>query len=229
MARGVRFDGTGSSPPTETLSMLPGRVLSADESCRQDVARPHGDEPGGRVPSRQFLRLNLAPRNSAFPCQSSVLALQSLTGRDPSMHSPKPHKARRLVIVGLFCLLVYGGVIGVNRYFTGMALAAMASMSAPTASVSVAEVRSQTWPDQIDAVTTLEAPREPADRADLRHRYPCAVRIRPDGRAGTIAGTAERSCRWCSPAASAEYCSASSHSPMMRDFVKGLDIIELGY
>jgi membrane fusion protein (multidrug efflux system) len=73
------------------------------------------------------------------------------------MHSPKPHKARRLVIVGLFCLLVYGGVIGVNRYFTGMALAAMASMSAPTASVSVAEVQSQSWPEQIDAVGTLEA------------------------------------------------------------------------
>jgi membrane fusion protein, multidrug efflux system len=73
------------------------------------------------------------------------------------MHSPKPHKARRLVIVGLFCLLVYGGVIGVNRYFTGMALAAMASMPEPTASVSVAEVQSQAWPEQIYAVGTLEA------------------------------------------------------------------------
>lgn len=73
------------------------------------------------------------------------------------MSAPKPHKVRRLVIVGLFCLLVYGGVIGANRYFGGMALAAMAQMPKPTASVSVAKVQEQTWRQHISAVATLDA------------------------------------------------------------------------
>jgi membrane fusion protein (multidrug efflux system) len=62
-----------------------------------------------------------------------------------------------VIYVVLFCLLVYGGVIGVNRYFGSKALAAMASAPPPAASVATTQARTEHWPEQIDAVATLEA------------------------------------------------------------------------
>ena len=73
------------------------------------------------------------------------------------MASRKHQAARRVVYVVLFCLLVYGGVIGVNRYFGSKALAAMAAAPPPTASVAVAQAQKRSWPEQIDAIADLQS------------------------------------------------------------------------
>ena len=73
------------------------------------------------------------------------------------MASRKTRLARRILFMCLFIALIYGGVIGFNRFIGGKILAAMASMPAPTVSVSVTRAQTRTWPDELQAVGSLSA------------------------------------------------------------------------
>lgn len=73
------------------------------------------------------------------------------------MASRKTRLARRILFMCLFIALIYGGVIGFNRFIGGKILAAMASMPAPTVSVSVTRAQTRTWPDELEAVGSLSA------------------------------------------------------------------------
>lgn len=73
------------------------------------------------------------------------------------MASRKFRLARRITFMLIFILVIYGGVIGFNRFMGAKILEAMASMPKPVASVSVATAQNQTWPDQVRAVGSLKA------------------------------------------------------------------------
>ncbi|APZ43202.1 efflux RND transporter periplasmic adaptor subunit [Acidihalobacter ferrooxydans] len=57
----------------------------------------------------------------------------------------------------IFVIIVYGGVIGFNRFITGKFLSAMASMPPPAVGVSVAKAKAQTWAEKLQATASLSA------------------------------------------------------------------------
>lgn len=73
------------------------------------------------------------------------------------MSSRKTHLVHRIIYMLLFITLVYGGVIGFNRFMGAKILEAMASMPQPAVSVSVASAKSQTWSEELRAVASLQA------------------------------------------------------------------------
>lgn len=73
------------------------------------------------------------------------------------MASPKAHLTRRLVILGLFIAVVYGGVIGFNRFIGAMIHKAMASAPAPVINVTTAKAENRTWAEQLQVVASLKA------------------------------------------------------------------------
>lgn len=73
------------------------------------------------------------------------------------MASRKTRFARRIVFMLAFIAVIYGGVIGLNRFMGAKFLQAMAAMPRPMVSVSVAKAQVQTWPQELQAVATLTA------------------------------------------------------------------------
>ncbi len=63
----------------------------------------------------------------------------------------------RLIVVTLFIAVVYGGVIGFNRFIGAMIHKAMAAAPAPVVNVSTAKAESRTWAEQLKAVAGLKA------------------------------------------------------------------------
>ncbi|MEJ2480441.1 MAG: hypothetical protein P8Y78_09745, partial [Acidihalobacter sp.] len=57
----------------------------------------------------------------------------------------------------VFVAVIYGGVIGFNRFMGAKILQAMASAPPPTVTVSVAQARQQAWTNELQAVATLKA------------------------------------------------------------------------
>lgn len=73
------------------------------------------------------------------------------------MASRKKRLALRIVIMFAFIAVVYGGVIGLNRYMGAKILAAIAAMPPPKVSVSVAKATAQTWANELQATADLQA------------------------------------------------------------------------
>lgn len=73
------------------------------------------------------------------------------------MASRKTRLARRIIFMLVFVAVIYGGVIGFNRFMGAKILEAMASAPPPTVTVSVAQAKQQTWSNELQAVATLKA------------------------------------------------------------------------
>jgi len=73
------------------------------------------------------------------------------------MTAPKVHFKLRLIVLLFFVAIVYGGVIGFNRFISSMIHKAMASAPAPVVSVTTAKAKSAVWPEQLKAVSSLKA------------------------------------------------------------------------
>ncbi len=73
------------------------------------------------------------------------------------MASPKAHFKRRVVIMVLFIAVVYGGVIGFNRFIGAMIHKAMAAAPAPMISVTTSKAQNLTWAERLQAVASLKA------------------------------------------------------------------------
>ncbi|MEJ2378780.1 MAG: hypothetical protein P8Y71_26490, partial [Pseudolabrys sp.] len=73
------------------------------------------------------------------------------------MTSPKVHPKLRIFIMLLLIVLVYGGVIGFNRFVGAMIQKAMASAPPPVVNVTTAKAKPMTWAEQLRAVGSLKA------------------------------------------------------------------------
>lgn len=65
--------------------------------------------------------------------------------------------ARRTILMLIFVVVVYGGVIGTHMIMARKILAAMAAAPPPTVNVSVAQAKRETWPNLLQAVASLKA------------------------------------------------------------------------
>jgi membrane fusion protein, multidrug efflux system len=73
------------------------------------------------------------------------------------MASRKTRLAFRIFFMLVFVAVIYGGVIGLNRFMGAKFLAAMASAPPPAVTVSVSEAKQHTWVNELQAVATLKA------------------------------------------------------------------------
>lgn len=73
------------------------------------------------------------------------------------MASSKARLARRLVFMILFIAVVYGGVIGLNRFKGAKKHEAMAAAPAPVMNVVATEAVEATWAEELQAVASLKA------------------------------------------------------------------------
>ena len=73
------------------------------------------------------------------------------------MASRKTRLARRIIFMLVFVAVIYGSVIGFNRFMGAKILEAMASAPPPAVTVSVAQATQQTWPNELQAMATLRA------------------------------------------------------------------------
>lgn len=73
------------------------------------------------------------------------------------MASRKTRLALRIILMSVFVTVIYGGVIGLNRFIGAKIQKAMASAPPPTITVSVAQAKQQTWANELQAVATLKA------------------------------------------------------------------------
>ncbi len=73
------------------------------------------------------------------------------------MASHKPRLARRIVFMLIFAGVIYGGVIGLNRFIGAKIRTDIAATPLPVVSVSVAKAVEQTWPIELRAVGSLRA------------------------------------------------------------------------
>jgi membrane fusion protein, multidrug efflux system len=73
------------------------------------------------------------------------------------MASRKTRLARRIIFMLVFVAVIYGSVIGFNRFMGAKILEAMASAPPPAVTVSVAQATQQTWSNELQAVATLRA------------------------------------------------------------------------
>lgn len=73
------------------------------------------------------------------------------------MASRKAHLTRRLIFITLFIAVVYGGVIGFNRFVGAMVQKGMAAAPPPVVNVTTAKAKTLTWPEQLQAVASIKA------------------------------------------------------------------------
>lgn len=73
------------------------------------------------------------------------------------MASHKAQLTRRIIYILLFIAVVYGGVIGFNRYVGAMMQKGMASAPAPVVNVTTARAKTVTWREQLQAVASIKA------------------------------------------------------------------------
>lgn len=73
------------------------------------------------------------------------------------MVSKTTRLVRRIILMTLFIVVIYGGVIGMHHFMMGKFLSALANMKPPSETVSVAVARKISWPNLIQAVASLQA------------------------------------------------------------------------
>lgn len=73
------------------------------------------------------------------------------------MASRKTRLARRIIFMLVFVAVIYGSVIGFNRFMGAKILEAMASAPPPAVTVSVAQAKQQTWSNELQAVASLRS------------------------------------------------------------------------
>ncbi|HYW02991.1 MAG TPA: efflux RND transporter periplasmic adaptor subunit [Gammaproteobacteria bacterium] len=73
------------------------------------------------------------------------------------MATQRTRLIRRIVMLVLFVVVVYGGVIGFHAFMMHKVQQAMAAKGPPTVTVSTAKAKTATWADRLTAVASLKA------------------------------------------------------------------------